>query len=124
MTVEMKAFTTFGAGAAADSIGARTLQPLPSSIVSVLAVDVPAGANPSKLGTWIQQCALGGDVSPEVPADLVDRVRVAAQLLMGDPSVALAIDMTGNPAGEKMGARLGGAPGDRPWLVFGLVPVG
>ena len=123
MTVVMKAFTTFGAGAAADTIGTRTLQPLPASVVTVQAVDVPEGANPSKLGTWIQQYALAGNVSADVPPDLVDVVSGAASLLSADSSVALAIDMTGNPAGEKMRDRLGGGPGDRPWLVFGLVPV-
>ena len=48
---------------------------------------------------------------------------VAAGVLAAHATVALAIDMTGNPAGEKMRDRLGGGPGDRPWLVFGLVPV-
>ncbi len=124
MTVVMKAFTTFGAGAAADTIGTRTLQPLPASVVTVQAVDVPEGANPSKLGTWIQQCALAGNVSADVPPDLVDVVSAASGVLSADSSVALAIDMTGNPAGEKMRDRLGGGPGDRPWLVFGLVPLG
>ena len=123
MTALMKAFTTFGAGAAADTIGTRTLQPLPASVATVRAVEVPEGANPSKLGTWIQQCALAGTVSADVPPDLVATVGAAAGVLSADATVALAIDMTGNPAGEKMRDRLGGGPGDRPWLVFGLVPV-
>ena len=123
MTVVMKAFTTFGAGAEADAIGTRTMQPLPASVATVRAVDVPDGANPSKLGTWIQQCALSGSVSADVPPDLVDIVGAAAGVLSADATVALAIDMTGNPAGEKMRDRLGGGSGDRPWLVFGLVPV-
>ena len=123
MTVSMKAFTTFGAGAAADTIGTRILQPLPASVTTVRAVEVPGGSNPSKLGTWIQQCALSGTVSGDVPPDLVEAVGSAAGVLSADATVALAIDMTGTPAGEKMRDRLGGGPGDRPWLVFGLVPV-
>lgn len=115
----MKVFTTFGVGPVGAKAGERTLQPLPNGILRVQEVDVPAGANPSKLGTWIQRAALDGSAPDDCPEDMRACVQQAAGAL-DDPNVALAIEMTGNPAGDKMAARLGAGEHDRPYLVFGL----
>jgi hypothetical protein len=45
---------------------------------------------------------------------------VQAAGLLDDPNVALALDMSGNPAGDKMRERLGAGEHDRSYLVFGL----
>ena len=117
----MKAFTTFGVGATAADAFARPMQPLPTGITEVHEVSVPEGANPSKLGTWIQRTALdgGGAASAEVPADMALLVSHAAALLEG-PNMALAISMAGNAAGDKMRVRLGAVDGEQAYLLFGL----
>ncbi len=115
----MKAFTTFGIGPSADRVLDRTLQPLPAGITAIREVSVPDGANGSKLGTWIQRAALDSAAPEECPADLRAYVQQAAGLL-DDPNLALAIDMTGSPAGEKMRERMGAGPDERAFLVFGL----
>lgn len=115
----MKTFTTFGIGLSADGILDRTLQTLPAGITSIREVAVPDGANGSKLGTWIQRAALETVAPEECPEDLRAYVVQAAGLL-DDANLALAIDMTGNPAGEKMRERMGAATGERAFLVFGL----
>lgn len=116
----MKAYTTFGAGASATAALSNTLQPLPGGVNNVNEVLVPEGANPSKVGTWIQRAAVEGKASDDVPAEHVEMVEWSAKLL-SDPTTALAINMAGNPAGDKMLAKLGGAEGDSAYLVFGLV---
>jgi hypothetical protein len=118
----MKAFTTFGIGATAAAVIDRTLQPLPNGILAIQEVAVPAGMNPSKLGTWIQRAALDGVVADDCQEDQRAYVLQAAALL-DDPNTALAIDMTGNPAGDKMRERMGAAEGESAFLVFGLAPV-
>lgn len=115
----MKAFTTFGIGATATAVLDRTLQPLPSGITSVHEVAVPEGVNPSKLGTWIQRAALDGAAPNDCPEDHRAYVQQAAALL-DDPNRALAIDMNGNLAGDKMRERMGAADGESAFLVFGL----
>jgi hypothetical protein len=115
----MKAFNTFGVGATGSAAGERTLAALPNGIVSVREVSVPEGANPSKLGTWIQRAALDNAVPDDCPDDLRAYV-VQAAALLDDPNLALAIDLTGNPAGQKMATRLGAGELDHPYLVFGL----
>jgi hypothetical protein len=117
--MHMKAFTTFGIGAAADRVIDQTLQPLPSGITAVREVSVPDGVNGSKLGTWIQRAALDNAVPDDCPEDQRAYVVQAAGLL-DDPNTALAIDMSGNPAGDKMRVRMGAADGERAFLVFGL----
>ncbi len=117
----MKAWTTFAVGV--DPSKGRTLQPLPEGVSSVTAFDVPAGANPSKLGTWIQRRVIEGSVPPECPVELVDTVELGAASLLSNPQSALAIDMSGNPAGDKMRDRLGAADDERAWLVFGALEV-
>lgn len=115
----MRTFNTFGVGPVGSKAGEKTLAALPNAITSVREVAVPEGANPSKLGTWIQRTALDGAVPDDCGDDLRAYVLQAAGLL-DDPNLALAIDMTGNAAGEKMAARLGAMEGDHPYLIFGL----
>ena len=115
----MKAFTSFGIGPSAEGVLDRTLQPLPAGITSVREVAVPEGVNGSKLGTWIQRAALDNAAPDGCPENMHAYVMQAAALL-DDPNAALAIDMTGNVAGEKMRDRMGAGVHDRAFLVFGL----
>ncbi len=116
-----KAFTTFGAGRVGAECIDSTMQPMPLGITHVIEVEVPDGSNPSKVGTWIQRCALDGSVPDDVTdAERLFITQAAAQL--DDPNSALAISMAGTVAGEKMRDRLN-APADsglHPYLVFGL----
>jgi hypothetical protein len=115
-----KAFTTFGGGATPNDAIARPLVPLPPTAVSVVEVQVPDGVNPSKFATWVQRCAVEQVVADDVPGEHHDAVRTAAGALTVNEVVA-AVDMAGNPAGEKMRDRLGCGEGERPWLLFGIV---
>ena len=114
-----KGFTTFGVGATATAAFDRTLVPLPAGILRVQEIAVPEGVNPSKLGTWVQRVALDDTMADDVPAELHEPIRLAAAAL-DDPNVALAIDMSGNPAGDKMLVKMGGGEGDSAFLIFGL----
>jgi hypothetical protein len=114
-----KAFTTFGAGRSGSEAYDRPMQPLPLGITHALEVIVPADVNPSKFGTWIQRAALEGAVSDDVPEELKVSVRTAAGLL-DDPNAALALDMAGTPAGDKMRDKLGCGEDENPYLLFGL----
>ena len=115
----MKAFTTFGVGATAAEAFERPMQPLPLGITEVREVSVPEGANPSKLGTWIQRAALDGAPPTDTPPDVAFLVGQAAALL-DNPKLALAISMAGNAAGDKMRVRLVAAEGEQAFLLFGL----
>ena len=115
----MKAFTTFGVGATATEAFERPMQPLPLGITEVHEVSVPEGANPSKLGTWIQRAALDGAPPTDTPPEVAFLVGQAAALL-DNPNMALAISMAGNAAGDKMRVRLGAAEGEQAFLLFGL----
>ena len=115
-----RAFTGFGAGRTADE--ALASAEVPPSFSRVGEVVVPAGENPSKVGTFVQRVALDAGALDSVPAELRSTVEVAAAQLAESPDLALAISMAGTPAGDKMLARL--APADDravPWLLFGLV---
>lgn len=114
-----KAFTTFGAGRTGTEAMDRPLAALPLGITHAVEVAVPEGSNPSKIGTWIQRCALDGSLPDEVPEAVTLLVQQAAGAL-DDPNALIAIDMSGNPAGEKMRERLGCGADDRPYLLFGL----
>lgn len=114
----MRAWTTFAVGPTPRE--GRTLQPLPPSVRTVTELDVPAASNPSKIATWIQRLAIDDVMAEECPNNVHDAVHLGALSLGNDPSQALAIDMTGNPIGDKMFARLEGADGDKAWLLFGL----
>ena len=115
----MKAFTTFGVGATAAEAFERPMQPLPPGITEVHEVSVPAGTNPSKLGTWIQRAALDGAPPTDTPPDVAFLVGQAAALL-DNPNMALAISMAGNVAGDKMRVRLEAGEGEQAFLLFGL----
>ena len=115
----MKAFTTFGVGATAAEAFERPMQPLPLGITEVHEVSVPAGTNPSKLGTWIQRAALDGAPPTDTPPDVAFLVGQAAALL-DNPNMALAISMAGNAAGDKMRVRLEAVEGEQAFLLFGL----
>jgi len=115
-----RAFTGFGAGRTADE--ALAAADTPTSLSRVGEIVVPAGENPSKVGTFVQRVALDAAALAEVPLELRSTVEVAAAQLAESPDLALAISMAGTPAGEKMLGRL--APADDqalPWLLFGLV---
>jgi hypothetical protein len=83
-------------------------------------LDLPDGANPSKIATWVQRLAVDGTMPAECPDEHHNAVHLGAMSLNGDPSQALAIDMTGNPIGDKMRVRLEAADGETAWLLFGL----
>lgn len=112
-------FTTFGVGATAQQAIERTLAPLPNGITSVQEIAVPAGLNPSKLGTWVQRLALDGTLADDAPTEHHVHIRTAAGAL-DDPNVVLALDMSGNPAGDKMRERMQAAPGESAFLLIGL----
>ncbi len=114
-----KGFTTFGVGATALDAFDRPLAPLPSGIVTVQEIAVPDGMNPSKLGTWIQRLALDGTIADEAPTEHHVHIRTAAGAL-DDPNVVLALDMTGNPAGDKMRERMKAADGESAFLLIGI----
>lgn len=114
----MRAWTTFAVGPTPRE--GRTLQPLPPSVRTVTELEIPDGSNPSKIATWVQRLAIDGVVADECPATANDAVHLGALSLGNDPSQALAIDMTGNPIGDKMYIRLDGTEEDRAWLLFGL----
>ncbi len=79
---------------------------------------MPAGANPSKLGTWVQRVALDRAALAEVPDEHRATVEAAADLL-ADPATCLAIPMEGD-VGERMRSRLGAGPGDHAYLLLGM----
>jgi hypothetical protein len=118
----VKAWTTFAVGTAPDQ--GRTLQPLPESVRGVSTLDVPAGANPSKIATWVQRLATDGVLADECSAEFSDAVHLGALSLTHDHTQALAIDMSGNPIGDKMRQRLEAADDEQAWLLFGLVDEG
>jgi hypothetical protein len=100
------------------------MQPIPESVRGITTLDIPDGANPSKIATWVQRLAVDGNMPEECPDDQHNAVHLGAMSLNADPSKALAIDMTGNPIGDKMLTRLEGTAGDTAWLVFGLTDDG
>jgi hypothetical protein len=114
----MRAWTTFGVGTSPRE--GRTLQPLPESVKSITTLDVPAGAQPSKIATWVQRLALDGQLADECPPEFADAVQLGALSLTSDNSLALALDMTGNAVGDKMRQRLAAEDGESAWLLFGL----
>jgi hypothetical protein len=114
----MRAWTTFAVGTSPRE--GRTLQPLPESVKGITTLDVPVGANASKVATWAQRLATDSVLSDDCPPDCIDTVQMGALSLSNDPSQALAIDMSGTPMGDKMLTRLGSEDGETAWLLFGL----
>jgi hypothetical protein len=120
MMEPLQAWTTFAIGT--EAAQGRTMQPLPDGVTSVVEFSAPEGVNPSKVGTWIQRRVADGVLPAECPPELAETIELGAAALATTPTTALAIDMTGNPAGDKMRVRLEATEGERAWLVFGLTP--
>lgn len=120
-----RAFTSLGAGAdLAGAYEAAVAQGGPVAATSgVRRLDVPAGADPSKLGTWVQRVAQDPAAAAQVPDEHRGAVEEAAAALVADPGTCLAIALEGHLA-ERTRARAGAAPDARAYLLFGLVAEG
>lgn len=118
-----RAFTSLGAGPGLEEAYRAAVSqggPL-ASTTGVREIDVPAGANPSKLGTWVQRVAQDPGAAGDVPAEHRSAVEGIASDLVADAATCLAIALEGDLA-ERTRARAGAAPDDRAYLLFGLVP--
>lgn len=117
----MRSFTTLGAGAGLDeAYAAAQAQGGPlAATAAVRRVDVPAGANASKLGTWVQRVAQDPDAAGEVPDEHRAAVEEVAAGLRADPSTCLAIELDGDLA-ERTRVRAGAPPEAGAYLLFGL----
>lgn len=116
-----RAFTCLGAGADLDAAYRSAVGeggPV-ASTTGVREVDVPAGAQASKLGTWVQRVAQDPAAASDVPEEHRAGVEKEAIALMGDPTTCLAIRLDGELA-ERTRARAGAAADDRAYLLFGL----
>jgi hypothetical protein len=113
-------FTSFAAGPNADDAYRAAVAGggavAGSSVVRE--VPVPAGADPSKLATWIQRVAQDPAAIDEVATEHREAVQAAA--ILADPGACLAVEMGGR-VGERMRARLDASPEDRVYLLFGLM---
>lgn len=116
-----RAFTTLGAGSSLDEAYTAAVAeggPLAStSGVQLLAV--PAEANASKLGTWVQRVAQDPEAVADVPEEHRSLVEETAAALRADQSVCLAIELEGVLA-ERTRARAGAADNAGAYLLFGL----
>ena len=116
-----RAFTCLGAGTDLDAAYRSAVAeggPV-ASTTAVREIDVPPGANPSKLGTWVQRVAQDPAAAADVPEDHRGAVEKEAVGLLADPATCLAIRLEGEVA-ERTKARAGAAAGDRAYLLFGL----
>jgi hypothetical protein len=116
-----RAFTCLGAGADVDAAYRSAVGeggPV-AATTGVREVDVPGGANPSKLGTWVQRVAQDPAAAADVPDEHRAAVEREAVALMADPSTCLAIRLEGDLA-ERTRARAGAAADDAAYLLFGL----
>lgn len=116
-----RAFTTLGVGTGLDDAYRRAVAeggPL-AATSSVREVAVPAGANPSKLGTWVQRVAADAAAAADVPGQFRGAVEEAAEVVTADPAVCLAIALEGDLA-ERTKARAGAGPDAGAYLLFGL----
>jgi hypothetical protein len=117
--VSPRPFTTFGAGS--DLAQAFAGAEVPATHTTVEELAVAADVNPSKVCTFVQKAVLDPVTLADVPPELRALVESAAGRLQDDPTLVLAIDMAGNPMGDKMRARL--SPDDdtvTPYLLFGI----
>ncbi|HEX2701065.1 MAG TPA: hypothetical protein VHM89_12760 [Acidimicrobiales bacterium] len=121
----VRAFTTLGAGPDVDrAYEAAVAQGGPlASTEAVREVDVPAGANPSKLGTWVQRVAQDPDATADVPEEHRATVERLAAALRSDRSTCLAIALDGDLA-DRTRARAGAPPDAGAYLLFGLADEG
>ncbi|MFP5376932.1 MAG: hypothetical protein ACLGIO_09155 [Acidimicrobiia bacterium] len=92
-----------------------------ASTTGVREIDVPPGAQPSKLGTWVQRAAQDPASAADVPHEHRAAVEREAVALVADPATCLAIRLDGDLA-ERTKARAGAAAGDVAYLLFGLAP--
>lgn len=120
-----RAFTTLGAGADLEqAYRAAVAQGGPLAATGgVRPVEVPPGANPSKLGTWVQRVAQDPAAGAEVPAEHRAAVEEVAATLRADPSVCLAIELEGDLAARTR-ARAGAPDDAGAYLLFGLADEG
>lgn len=118
-----RAFTSLGAGPGLDeAYRSAVAQGGPIAGTSgVRELDVPAGANASKLGTWVQRVAQDPAAVADVPDEHRQVVEEAAERLAADPGTCLAVAMEGEVA-ERTRARAGAPPDARAYLLFGLAP--
>lgn len=118
-----RAFTSLGAGAGLEeAYRAAVSQGGPvASTTGVREVEVPTGANPSKLGTWVQRVAQDQAAAGDVPDEHRAAVEGIAAELIGDAATCLAIELEGELAARTK-ARAEAGPDDRAYLLFGLVP--
>lgn len=116
-----RAFTTLGAGADLDkAFEAAVAQGGPIAATgAVKKVEVPAGANASKLGTWVQRVAQDPAATADVPDEHRAMVEELAAGLRADPSTCLAIELEGDLA-ERTRTRAGAPAGSGAYLLFGL----
>jgi len=116
-----RAFTTLGAGAGLEqAYAAAATQGGPlASTSAVRQVDVPEGANPSKLGTWVQRVAQDPGATADVPEEHRAAVEEVAAALRSDPTTCLAIELEGDLA-DRTRTRAGAPPDAGAYLLFGL----
>ncbi|MGH9178470.1 MAG: hypothetical protein ACRD0N_07945 [Acidimicrobiales bacterium] len=121
----MRAFTSLGAGRGLDeAYQAAVAQGGPvASTTTVQEVAVPAGAEPSKLGTWVQRVAQDPAAAADVPEEHRAAVEAAAGIVMAEPTTCLAIALDGTLA-ERTRARAGAPDDADAYLLFGLAPNG
>lgn len=120
-----RAFTTLGAGPDLEqAYAAAVAQGGPLAVTTaVRKVDVPAGTNPSKLGTWVQRVAQDPAATSDVPEEHRARVEEVAAALRADPSTCLAVELEGDLA-DRTRARAGAPPDADAYLLFGLADEG
>lgn len=116
-----RAFTCLGAGPDLEAAYRAAVQeggPV-TGTSAVREIEVPAGANASKLGTWVQRAAQDPASAADVPGEHRPAVEKEATALMADPGTCLAIPLDGDLA-ERTKTRAGAGPDDRAYLLFGL----
>ena len=120
-----RAFTTLGAGEGLGKAYEAALAqggPL-AATKAVLQIEVPAGANASKLGTWVQRVAQDPSAVADVPDEHRAMVEEVAAGLRADPSTCLAIELEGDLA-QRTRTRAGAPDGAGAYLLFGLAEEG
>jgi hypothetical protein len=119
----VRAFTSLGAGRSLEeAYQAAVAQGGPvASTTTVQEVPVPAGAEPSKLGTWVQRVAQDPAAATDVPEEHRAAVEAAAGIVMAEPTTCLAIALEGAVA-ERTRARAGAPDDADAYLLFGLAP--
>lgn len=120
-----RAFASLGAGPDLEQAYAAAVAqggPL-TGTGAVRRVEVPAGANPSKLGTWVQRVAQDPAATADVPEEHRAMVGEVAAALRADPSTCLAVELQGDLA-DRTRARAGAPPDADAYLLFGLADEG